>query len=61
MRNTIYNRQIEEVERLEEDGKIIVIRPETPIKVGRMERNTHKLLDLYNEGYECAARVRFEL
>lgn len=61
MRNTIYNRQIEEVERLEEEGKIIVIRPEKPIKVGRMERDTHKLLDLYNEGYECAARVRFEL
>ena len=61
MRNTIYNRQIEEVERLEAEGKIVVIRPESPIEVGRMERDTHKLLDLYNEGYECAARVEFEL
>ena len=61
MRNTIYNRQIEEVERLEAEGKIVVIRPESPIEVGRMERDTRKLLDLYNEGYECAARVEFEL
>ena len=61
MRNTIYNRQIEEVERLEAEDKIVVIRPEKPIVVGRMERDTRKLLDLYNEGYECAARVVFEL
>ena len=59
MRNDIYNRQIEEVERLEAEGKIVVIRPERPIEVGRMERDTHKLLDLYNEGYECAAKVTF--
>ena len=61
MRNTIYNRQIEEVERLEQEGKIVVIRPERPIEVGRMERNTSKLLALYDEGYEMAAKVEFTL
>jgi predicted patatin/cPLA2 family phospholipase len=61
MRNTIYNRQIEEVERLEQEGKIVVIRPEKPIEVGRMERNTSKLLALYDEGYEMAAKVEFTL
>ena len=59
MRNAIYNHQIEEVERLETEGKIVVIRPERPIDVGRMERNTQKLLALYEEGYECASQVDF--
>ena len=56
-RNALYNEQIALVERLESEGSLIVIRPERPIAVDRMERNTQKLLDLYNEGYECAAKV----
>ncbi|MBR6758764.1 MAG: patatin family protein [Alistipes sp.] len=59
-RNTLYNEQISLVEELESKGEIIVIRPEKPIVVDRMERNTQKLLDLYNEGYACAAAVKFE-
>ena len=58
-RNALYNEQIERVERLEAEGRLIVIRPEQPIVVDRMERNTQKLLDLYNEGYRCAAKVEF--
>lgn len=58
-RNSLYNEQIALVERLEDEGSLIVIRPEKPITVDRMERNTQKLLDLYNEGYECAAQVEF--
>ncbi len=49
-----YNQQLELVERLEEEGKITVIRPLKPIVVGRMERNTQKLMALYEEGYACA-------
>ena len=45
---------------LEERGEIIVIRPEKPITVDRMERNTDKLLALYNEGYECASKIDFK-
>ena len=56
-RNKLYNEQLELVERLEEEGKIIVIRPEKPIVVGRMETSVKKLTDLYNQGYECAERV----
>jgi hypothetical protein len=26
-----------------------------------MERDTKRLLELYNEGYECAAKIDFEL
>ena len=56
-RNKLYNEQLELVERLEDEGKIIVIRPEKPIVVGRMETNTKKLTDLYEQGYACAKKV----
>ena len=59
-RNMLYNQQIELVERLEQQGEITVLRPERPIVVDRMERDTRKLLDLYDEGYECAARIDFK-
>ena len=56
-RNKLYNAQLELVERLEEEGKIVVIRPEKPIVVDRMETSTQKLTDLYLEGYACAQKV----
>lgn len=58
-RNSLYNEQISLVERLESEGKLLVIRPEKPIEVDRMERDTRKLLDLYDEGYDVASRVEF--
>ena len=58
-RNKIYNEQLEMVERLEDEEKITVIRPQKPIVVDRMETNVHKLTDLYEEGYECA-KIMFE-
>ena len=58
-RNALYNEQIDMVERLEAEGKLTVIRPIKPITVDRMERDTDKLLDLYNEGYNCAAEIEF--
>lgn len=53
-RNAQYNRTMEMIERLEEEGKITVIRPVKPIEVGRMEKDTDKLRALYQEGYELA-------
>ena len=53
-RCTAYNRQLEMVEQLEDEGKICVIRPKKPVIVDRIERNIRKLTDLYEEGYECA-------
>ena len=42
------------IEKLEDEGKILVIRPLKPVEVGRMEKDTEKLTALYNEGYEIA-------
>lgn len=59
-RNSVYNSQISMIERLEEEGKLTVLRPERPIEVDRIERNTEKLLALYNEGYACAAALEIK-
>lgn len=56
-RNRIYNEQISMVEKMEDAGKIVVIRPQKPIEVDRMERNTKKLLALYEEGYELTLEL----
>ena len=53
-RNAQYNRTMEMIERLEEEGRMTVIRPVHPIEVDRMEKDTDKLRSLYQEGYELA-------
>ena len=58
-RNEIYNEQINLVERLEAEGRLTVLRPLKPITVKRIERDSHRLLDLYNEGYACASALTF--
>ena len=47
-----YNRQLDLVERMEEWGEVIVIRPQRPMEVDRICRDTDKLERLYEEGYE---------
>ena len=59
-RCAVYNEQLEMVERMEEEGNITVIRPRKPVVVDRIERDIHKLTDLYEEGYECA-KQKFEV
>lgn len=56
-RNAVYNRTMDLIERLKEEGKIIVIRPVRPVEVGRMEKNTAKLRALYDEGFSLAGKM----
>ena len=58
-RNALYNNQVGEVEMLEQEGQVTVIRPVRPIEVGRMERDLSKLVALYDEGYKCASEIEF--
>lgn len=46
-----YNEQLELVDQLEAAGQIVCIRPQDPVEVGRMEKDTAKLERLYQEGY----------
>jgi len=51
-----YNRQLQLVDDLEAAGRITVIRPERPLEVGRICRDTDKLQRLYDEGFEMGER-----
>lgn len=52
----VYNEQLAMVERMEDEGSIIVIRPEHPVVVNRIEKDVKKLSALYDEGYACAEK-----
>lgn len=56
-RHAIYNAQLELVERLEDEGRILVIRPQRPLEVTRLCNDVGKLTALYNEGYACAKQL----
>lgn len=45
-----YNALMDEIDALEEAGQIFVLRPVDPVDIGRFEKSTEKLLDLYNRG-----------
>lgn len=53
----VYNRQLELVEQMEDEGRVRVVRPRKPVTVGRIEKDIRKLTGFYEEGYECARRV----
>ena len=57
VRNSVYNKTMDLIEKLEEQGRITVIRPVNPVNVGRMEKDVTKLTALYQEGYEVAAQI----
>ncbi len=56
-RHAIYNAQLDLVDQLEAEGRILAIRPERPLEVGRLESDAKKLTALYEEGYACAKRA----
>ena len=46
-----YNRQLDLIERMENWGEVIVIRPQKPLEVDRICRDVDKLERLYEEGF----------
>ena len=42
---------MDQLDELEEAGRICCLRPHDPIDIGRFEGDTGKLLDLYNRGH----------
>lgn len=44
------------IERMEDEGRIIAIRPEQRVVVNRIEKDIKKLTSLYEEGYACAEK-----
>ena len=55
-----YNRQLDLIDRLEESGQVVCIRPERPMEVTRMEKDTEKLERLYEEGFALGEKFYAE-
>lgn len=51
-----YNEILEYIYELEKQGKVFIIQPETPLNLGRIEKNKEKLTNVYNVGYEQAKK-----
>ena len=51
-----YNEILEYIYELERQGKVFIIQPETPLNLGRIEKNKEKLTNVYNIGYEQAKK-----
>jgi predicted patatin/cPLA2 family phospholipase len=56
-----YNSLIDEINEMEKERKIFVIRPSREINIGVMERDARKLTDLYFQGREDAQRLLSQL
>lgn len=56
-RPNLYNEQLERIEQMERDGKVIIIRPEKPLEIARLSINPDKLLELHDHGVECGLKA----
>ena len=54
-----YPGAVEKIIQMEKEGKVFVLRPESPVKVSRVEKDTKKLRALYEEGYQIGMK-RFD-
>lgn len=52
-----YNAQLEMIERMEDEGRITVIRPAHPVEVARIETDMEKMNALYHHGFEMAEEM----
>lgn len=60
-RHIIYNKSVEELEKLEKEGKVFLIRPESKIPISRTERDKEKLKEAFELGYRQAENFIEEL
>ena len=52
-----YNEELEKVERLEKEGRILVIRPSKLVKIKRIEKDANKLQEMYSLGQKDALNL----
>lgn len=60
-RYIIYNDTLDSLEAAEKRGEVFVIRPKSPLGIGRTEKDIAKLKAGYDKGYECAKDALFEM
>lgn len=52
-RPKLYNEQLEAVEKMEREGKAVIIRPQIPLTIDKFDIKPHKLLALHDHGIGC--------
>lgn len=61
-RSKEYNQMVEDIQTLEKEGKIFVIRPETPLEIGRVSHNVEEIVRVYErgkaDGAACLEKMR---
>lgn len=60
-RHDVYNHTLAFLDELEEKKLCYIIRPSTPLCIGRFERNPEKLKEVYRKGYEDAKKEYLQL
>ena len=50
-RHRVYNQTLEELKKLEADGRVLVVAPATPLGIGRFEKRRERLEAAYHRGY----------
>lgn len=56
-RHLVYNRELDEISRLERQGEIFVIRPSRRVKIRRTEHRPERIKQMYELGREDAVRA----
>jgi len=49
-RHDVYNKQLELCEKLEREGKALIIRPEEKLSIDKFSKNASRIVKLYDEG-----------
>lgn len=60
-RHKMYNMTLDYIKKQEEKGQVLVIRPSSAVKIGRLEKDKKKLTALYRQGYRDASKKYDEL
>lgn len=53
-RHVMYNQQLELVQKLEREGKALILQPDRPLNAGTLERDVNKLEEIYQMGLDDA-------
>ena len=56
-RHIMYNRELEDIENMEKEGKVFIIRPSKLVKISHMEKDLSVLNMVYNMGREDAISI----
>ena len=57
-RHLMYNRELDEIEQMRDDGRILVIRPSRLVKIGKVEQNPAVVKEMYELGrYDAEAAL----